>query len=87
MATDSDSGNTNAARALAPDSHRKASDQSIYEAIYEAVLTQRLPPGSRLPEVALSELFGVQPEEGLALERLIKSHLDILFYGISEARP
>tara|TARA_A100001391_G_scaffold146973_1_gene104465 strand:- start:40328 stop:41065 length:738 start_codon:yes stop_codon:yes gene_type:complete len=76
MATDSDSGNTNAARALAPDSHRKASDQSIYEAIYEAVLTQRLPPGSRLPEVALSELFGVSRSIiRKALTRLASDHV------------
>lgn len=43
--------------------------------------------GPLLAHVALSELFGVRPDEGLALERLINSHLDILFYGISEARP
>tara|TARA_R110002020_G_scaffold50791_4_gene143691 strand:- start:3537 stop:4169 length:633 start_codon:yes stop_codon:yes gene_type:complete len=43
--------------------------------------------GPLLAHVALSELFGVRPDEGLALERLIQSHLDILFYGISEARP
>ncbi|WP_435100372.1 GntR family transcriptional regulator [Arhodomonas sp. AD133] len=38
---------------------RRTSDEVIYEAIYEAVLTQRLPPGTRLPEVSLGELFGV----------------------------
>ncbi|MGV8856780.1 MAG: TetR/AcrR family transcriptional regulator [Devosia sp.] len=43
--------------------------------------------GPLLAHVALSELFGVRPDEGLALERLLKSHLDILFYGISEVRP
>lgn len=39
--------------------HRKASAQTIYNAIYEAVLTQRLPPGAKLPELELAELFGV----------------------------
>jgi len=43
--------------------------------------------GPLLAHVVLSELFGVRPDEGLALERLIKSHLDILFHGISEAHP
>lgn len=43
--------------------------------------------GPLLAHVALSELFDVRPAEGLAIERLLQSHLDILFYGISEARP
>jgi len=43
--------------------------------------------GPLLAHVALSELFDVRPVEGLAIERLLQSHLDILFYGISEARP
>lgn len=77
MATAPDSGKPTAAQALAPDSgNRKASDQSIYESIYEAVLTQRLPPGSRLPEVALSELFGVSRSIiRKALTRLASDHV------------
>ncbi|MGV8955377.1 MAG: TetR/AcrR family transcriptional regulator [Cypionkella sp.] len=43
--------------------------------------------GPVVAHVAMSELLGVRPAEGLALDRLVKSHLDILFYGISEARP
>ncbi|WP_018717242.1 GntR family transcriptional regulator [Arhodomonas aquaeolei] len=42
-----------------PGRGRRASDDAIYDAIYEAVLTQRLPPGTRLPEITLGELFGV----------------------------
>lgn len=54
----------------------KASDQSIYDAIYQAVLTQRLPPGSRLPEVALSDLFGVSRSIiRKALTRLASDHV------------
>lgn len=34
-------------------------DDQIYEAIQHAVLTQQLPPGTRLPEVTLSEVFNV----------------------------
>lgn len=37
----------------------RATDQSIYDAIFDAVLCQRLTPGTRLPEIALGELFGV----------------------------
>ncbi|WP_281285649.1 hypothetical protein [Devosia ginsengisoli] len=33
--------------------------------------------------MALSEVFGIRPEDGLALDRLIDNHLDILFHGIS----
>lgn len=55
---------------------RKASDQTIYESIYEAVLTQRLPPGSRLPEGVLSELFGVSRSiVRKALTRLASDHV------------
>ncbi|MCU5781721.1 GntR family transcriptional regulator [Alcanivorax balearicus MACL04] len=55
---------------------RKASDQTIYDSIYQAVLTQRLPPGSKLPEVALSELFGVSRSiVRKALTRLASDHV------------
>lgn len=55
---------------------RKTNDQAIYDNIYEAVLTQRLPPGSRLPEVALSELYGVSRSIiRKALTRLASDHV------------
>ncbi|RFA24478.1 GntR family transcriptional regulator [Alkalilimnicola ehrlichii] len=55
---------------------RKANDQTIYESIYDAVLTQRLPPGSKLPEVALGELFGVSRSiVRKALTRLAADHV------------
>jgi len=34
-------------------------DQRLYRAVLESVMTRRLPPGTKLPEVALCELFGV----------------------------
>lgn len=43
--------------------------------------------GPVMAHLAMSELFDVRPADGLALDRLLKSHLDILFNGISEARP
>jgi len=55
---------------------RKVTDQTIYDAIYEAVLSQRLPPGSRLPEIALGELFGVSRSiVRKALTRLASDHV------------
>jgi DNA-binding GntR family transcriptional regulator len=41
-----------------PDSLSPAADR-IYDTIHEAVLDHRLPPGTKLKEVALAELFGV----------------------------
>jgi DNA-binding GntR family transcriptional regulator len=41
-----------------PDSANIAADR-IYDTIHEAVLDHRLPPGTKLKEVALAELFGV----------------------------
>ncbi len=77
MATAPDSGKFPSAATLAPArGARKASDQTIYDSIYEAVLTQRLPPGSRLPEVALSEMFGVSRSiVRKALTRLTSDHV------------
>jgi DNA-binding GntR family transcriptional regulator len=37
----------------------RASDQQIVDKVRKAVLTQSLPPGTRLPEVTLGEIFGV----------------------------
>ncbi|MCS6759149.1 MAG: TetR/AcrR family transcriptional regulator [Candidatus Devosia euplotis] len=43
--------------------------------------------GPLLAHVALSELFDVRPDDWLAMDRFLRSHLDILLYGISEVRP
>lgn len=37
----------------------RISDRFIVDKVRKAVLTQRLPPGTRLPEVALGDIFGV----------------------------
>jgi DNA-binding GntR family transcriptional regulator len=55
---------------------RKVSDQTIYDAVYEAVLGQRLPAGAKLPELELAELFGVSRSiVRKALTRLISDHV------------
>jgi DNA-binding GntR family transcriptional regulator len=36
-----------------------AADEGVYAAIHEAILDHRLPPGTKLKEVPLAELFGV----------------------------
>lgn len=38
---------------------RRRVDEQIYQSIRDAVLTQKLPPGTRLPESAIGEIFGV----------------------------
>ena len=45
-------------------------------------MTVRSLIGPVLAHVALSEVFGVRPESGLSLDRLIDNHLDILFSGL-----
>ena len=40
----------------APDSDM---ERRICEAVYESVMSQRLTPGTKLPEAAICELFGV----------------------------
>ena len=37
----------------------KTQDQHIYEEIFDAILEQRLWPGTRLKEESLGEIFGV----------------------------
>ena len=49
-------------------------------------LTVRSIIGPLIAHVALSEIFGIRPADGLALDRLIDNHLDILFGGISAER-
>ena len=46
-------------------------DESIYQALMNAIVEHQLPPGSKLPEEALSEVFGVS-RTGIrkALQRL-----------------
>lgn len=60
-------------------SGKRPSDERIYEGITHAVLTQRLPPGSRLPELTLSEIFGVSRSVvRKALVRLANDHVIVL---------
>ncbi|MBZ9538248.1 MULTISPECIES: GntR family transcriptional regulator [Modicisalibacter] len=54
----------------------RISDPQIVEMIRQAVLTQRLPPGTRLPEVTLGEIFGVSRSVvRKALTRLASDHV------------
>lgn len=55
---------------------RRISDRFIVAKVRTAVLTQRLPPGTRLPEVALGEIFGVSRSVvRKALTRLAADHV------------
>jgi DNA-binding GntR family transcriptional regulator len=65
-------------------------EQPVYEAVFEAVLDQRLAPGTRLTEASLAELFGVSRTlVRLALLRLAHDHIVQLKpnHGASIARP
>jgi len=54
----------------------RISDRHIVERVRHAVLTQRLPPGTRLPEVSLGEIFGVSRSVvRKALTRLAADHV------------
>ncbi|HSH49042.1 MAG TPA: GntR family transcriptional regulator [Halomonas sp.] len=54
----------------------RISDQQIVEQVRHAVLMQRLPPGTRLPEVTLCEVFGVSRSVvRKALTRLASNHV------------
>src|SRR5690554_7837766 len=54
----------------------RISDRHIVGQVRQAVLTQRLPPGTRLPEVALGEIFGVSRSVvRRALTRLAADHV------------
>jgi hypothetical protein len=46
-------------------------------------LTLRSIVGPVLAHLAMAELFGITPPDGLALDRLIDNHLTILFDGLS----
>jgi len=54
----------------------RISDRQIVDRVRHAVLTQRLPPGTRLPEVSLGEIFGVSRSVvRKALTRLAADHV------------
>ncbi|EPC04303.1 hypothetical protein L861_03000 [Litchfieldella anticariensis FP35 = DSM 16096] len=54
----------------------RINDRHIVDRIRQAVLMQRLPPGTRLPEVALGEIFGVSRSVvRKALTRLASDHV------------
>ncbi|WP_018718183.1 GntR family transcriptional regulator [Arhodomonas aquaeolei] len=54
-------------------------EDRIYDAIRHAVLAQQLPPGSRLPELTLSEIFGVSRSVvRRALVRLAGDHIILM---------
>lgn len=54
----------------------RISDHFIVDKVRTAVLTQRLPPGTRLPEVALGEIFGVSRSVvRRAMTRLAADHV------------
>ncbi|WP_168015641.1 GntR family transcriptional regulator [Halomonas salinarum] len=56
----------------------RVSDEQIVERVRRAVLMQRLPPGTRLPEVALGEAFGVSRSVvRKALTRLVANHVAV----------
>jgi len=46
-------------------------------------LTTRSIMGPIITHLLLSEFFGIEPSDGLALERLVENHLGILFDGLS----
>lgn len=50
-------------------------------------LTVRSIIGPVVLHIALSELFGIRPEDGLSLDRLIENHLTILFDGLAAPAP
>ena len=65
-------------------------EQPIYDAVFEAVLDQRLAPGTRLTEGSLTELFGVSRTiVRMALLRLAHDHIVQLKpnHGASVASP
>ncbi len=49
-------------------------------------LTVRSIVGPIMLHLMMSEVFGLQPSEGLAMDRLVDNHLDILINGVSAPR-
>ena len=51
-------------------------EQPIYDAVFEAVLDQRLAPGTRLTEARLTQIFGVSRTiVRKAIQRLAHDHI------------
>lgn len=51
-------------------------EQRIYQSVFEGVMSQRLAPGTKLPEAALCELFGVNRSlVRKVLQRLAHDHI------------
>ncbi|WP_291386358.1 MULTISPECIES: GntR family transcriptional regulator, partial [Achromobacter] len=51
-------------------------ERRICEAVYESVMSQRLTPGTKLPEAAICDLFGVSRSVARkALQRLAHEHV------------
>ena len=51
-------------------------EQRIYDSVFDSVMGQRLPPGTKLPEAALCELFGVtRSVVRRVLQRLAHDHI------------
>ena len=68
-------------RQAASVSRAPASDKEIHDRIFDAILSRRLPPGARLTEMQLAELFGVsRTKVRQALARLTQD-------GVVEHRP
>ena len=73
-----------------PQTIQGGTEQPIYDAVFEAVLDQRLAPGTRLTEASLVELFGVSRTiVRMALLRLAHDHIVQLKpnHGASIASP
>ncbi|HET7792647.1 MAG TPA: GntR family transcriptional regulator [Rhizobacter sp.] len=76
--TKTPSRSTSAAVAVALPTTATGSDieQRIYQSVFEGVLTQRLTPGTKLPEAALCELFAVSRSVvRKVLQRLAHDHI------------
>jgi len=51
-------------------------EQRIYDAVFDSVMEQRLPPGTKLPEASLCDLFGVtRSVVRKVLQRLAHDHI------------
>lgn len=69
---------SNARPAVAPAAASESADveERIYRSVFEGVMEQRLTPGTKLPEAALCELFGVKRATvRKVLQRLAHDHI------------
>lgn len=53
----------------------------------DAELTVRSMIGPIMLHIALAQVFGMKPADGLALDRLVENHLTILFDGLAVPQP